>query len=215
MADKLGIYNLVMVLVHERHLASLSENREPRRVLDDVYDHAVKEALEEAQWNFMLRAIQTDASVTVTPQFGWKYAFNKPTDWLRTTMVSTVETFTPPLLDFDDETGFWYANFTPLFVKYQSNDPQYGLNLGAWTANFTKYVSYLLAEYACGRISGKADLLDGPSGISSRLKKARIKAKSNDAMDLGPREMPTGTWARSRRGFLRGTPAPGGTSFDD
>lgn len=215
MVDKLSVYNLTMVLIAERRLGSLSENREPRRVLDDLWDHVVQECLEEAQWNFMLRAIQTDASSTVTPAFGWNYAFNKPDDWLRTTIVSTVETFMPPLLDFNDETGFWYANFTPLFVKYQSNDPQYGLNLGAWTANFTKYVSYLLAEYACSRLAGKAELLEGPNGISSRLKKARIKAKSNDAMDIGPQEMPTGTWARSRRGFTRGVPAPGGTSFDD
>ena len=215
MTDKLTAYNLIAHHLRIRRFAALSAPVEARRVIDDFWDQTVQECLEEAQWNFMLRTIQEDASVDVVPAFGWKYAFPKPNDWLRTKLVSTVETFSPPLLDFTDETQYWYANFTPLFVKYQSKDPQYGLNLGAWTANFTNYVTLQLAEHACGKITGSSDLLAGPTGISRRLHNARMKAKSNDAMNEGPQEMPTGTWARSRRGFLRGTPMPGGTSFDD
>lgn len=215
MTDQLSLYNLALLHLGERRIASLNENREPRRVLDDLWPTVRQLCLEEAQWNFFLRTIQIDASGTLTPSFGWKYAFTIPTDWLRTKLVSTVETMTPPLLDFAEETGYWYANFTPLFVSYVSNDALYGQNLGAWTANFTAYVALQLAEYACHRIPGKTELLEGKNGISGRLNKARIKAKSNDAMDTGPREMPTGTWARSRRGFLRGAPLPGGTTFDD
>lgn len=215
MADKLSTYNLALAHLLERRLASLTENREPRRVLDDLWDQVVQECLEEGLWNFMLRAIQIDASSTVVPGFGWNYAFKIPVDWVRTTLVSTVETMTPPLLDFTEETGYWYANATPLFIKYQSKDTLYGLDLGAWTGNFTKYVSYQLAEYACGRVTGKTELLAGDQGITRRLHKAKLKAKSNDAMNEGPQEMPSGTWVRSRRGFLRGAPLPGGTSFDD
>lgn len=215
MTDKLKVYNLALFHLHERRLGSLTENREPRRVLDDIWDHVVQLCLEEAQWNFMLRAVQIDASSTVTPGFGWTYAFTIPDDWLRTTIVSSVETFSPPLLDFSEESGYWYSNITPLFVKYQSNDPLYGLDLGSWTACFTAYVAYQLAEYAAGKLTGKAELIEGANGISRRLKHARIKAKSNDAMNTGPQEMPTGTWVRSRRGFQRGVPMPGGDMFDD
>lgn len=215
MTDKLKVYNLALFHLHERRLASLTEAREPRRVLDDIWDHVVQLCLEEAQWNFMLRAVKIDASSTVTPGFGWTYAFAIPDDWLRTTIVSSDPTFSPPLLDFTEESGYWFADSTPLYVKYQSNDPLYGLDLGSWTANFTGYVAYQLAEYACGKLSGKDELLQGPAGITRRLKTARIKAKSNDAMNLGPREMPSGTWVNSRRGGVRGRPMPGGDMFDD
>jgi hypothetical protein len=213
--DKLTSYNLTMLHLGERRLATLAEPRDSRRVLDDLWDHVTALCLEEAQWNFMLRTVQIDASTTVTPAFGWNYAFKIPNDRVRTTLISTVETLTPPLLDFFEETGYWYANVTPLYVQYQSNDVIYGLNLGVWPATFTQYHALQLAEMACMRIPGKQELLEGKAGISERLRKARIKAKSNDAMNEGPREMPTGTWARSRRGFLRGAPLPGGTSFDD
>ncbi len=215
MADKLSSYNLALAHLGQRRLASLTEAVEQRRVLDDLWDQVTRQCLEEALWNFILRTVQIDASTTVIPAFGWKYAFKIPNDWLRTTLVSSVETLIPPLLDFYEESGYWYSNFTPLFVQYQSNDPLYGLNLGAWTANFTQYQSLQLAEIACIRITGKPEMLAGPNGITRRLRAAKVKAKSNDAMNEGPRELPTGTWARSRRGFLRGAPLPGGTSFDD
>jgi len=213
--DKLTVYNLIAHHLGVRRFAALTAPVEARRVIDDFWDTTVQTCLEEAQWNFMLRTIQQDASTNVVPGFGWKYAFPKPSDWVRTTMVSTVETFVPPLTDFVDETNYWFANFTPLFVQYQSDDPQYGLNLGAWTGNFTNYVALQVAENACNKVTGSTALLEGQKGISARLRTARIKAKSNDAMNEGPREMPTGTWARSRRGFLRGVPLPGGTQFDD
>lgn len=218
MTDKLTLYNMTLAHLRERRLGSLTENREPRRVLDDFYSQAVGDALEEGLWNFFIRTIRADASTTLVPAFGASYAVVIPPDWVRTVMLSQDENFKNPLLDYLEETGVWYVDVTPLFARYISNDPQYGTDLGSWTASFTKYVSLLLAEYTCGKITGSTDLLKGPDGISDRLKKARTKAKSNDAMNQPPGEMPMGTWARSRRGFLRGVPAPGGSgpgSFDD
>lgn len=215
MTDKLSVFNLALLHLRERRLASLTEQREPRRVLDDIFDQVQGECLAEGLWNFMLRAIEIDSSSTVSTQFGWKYAFKIPDDWIRTVLISTTETFNPPLLDYAEETGYWYADWTPIFVKYVSSDPLYGQNLGRWTANFTAYVALKLAEYGCGRITGSETLLNGPDGIVRRCYKAKIKAKSNDAMNQPPGQMPTGTWARSRRGFLRGLPMPGGTGFDD
>jgi hypothetical protein len=175
-------------------------------VLDDFYDQVVDECLAEALWNFIVRAVQIDASGTVEPQFGWNYAFAMPDDWVRTVMISTVETFTDPLLDYVEETGYWYADFTPIYARYVSSDVNYGRDLGRWSANFTAYASFKLAEYACGRVTGSTELLQGPDGLLKRGHKAKIKAKSNDAMNQPPGQMPAGTWARSRRGFLRGVP---------
>lgn len=215
MTDRLTVYNMALGHLRERRLGSLTENREPRRVLDDFWDQVVDEALAEGLWNFLIRAVEADPSTTIVPSFGWDYAFVTPPDWVRTVVVSSVETFNPPLLDYMEETGVWYSNVKPLYIRYVSNDPQYGRNLGGWTAYFTKYVSLLLAEYGCGRITGNTDLLKGPDGISNRLRSAKIKAKSNDAMNQPPGQTPTGTWARSRRGFLRGVTAPNGSAYDD
>lgn len=213
--DRLQIYNLALGHLGERRLATLAENREPRRVLDDLWDQTKNECLEEALWNFMIRASSIDASTSVVPSFGFSYAFRIPDDWVRTVMISTVETFAVPLLDYMEETGYWYANWTPIFVRFISNDAAYGNDLSRWTANFCKYMSYQLAQYGCKRITGADTMLQGPEGITKRLHKAKIKAKSNDAMNQPPGEMPAGTWVRSRRGAFRGIPLPGGSGYDD
>lgn len=214
-ASKLGLYNEALGHLMERKLASLSEAREPRRVLDDYWDRVVGHCLGRHFWKWGKRVIQIDASTTIVPAFGWTYAFAIPTDWIRTYVVSSVETFTPPLWDYAEETGYWYANFTPLFVSYISNDPQYGMNIGKWPDFFADYVALRLATQTCKRITAKPELLAGPDGLNKLEEKARLRSASVDAMNDPPGQPPTGTWARSRRGFLRGLPLPGGTGYDD
>lgn len=215
MADKLSIYNLALGHLGQRRIASLSEAREPRRVLDDFWNQVQGLCLEEAAWNWFLRVVQMDASQSVTPAFGFAYAFPLPTDWVRTKRVSTVETFNPPDFDYKEEPGYIYHNFTPLYLEYVSNNAEYGTNLGAWPATFTAWVAFKLAEYACFRITGSDRLLEGEKGIIKRGHRAKIKAKANDALNTPPGQPPSGTWVRSRRGFLRGVPLPGGTQYDD
>lgn len=184
-------------------------------MLDDYWDDVVAFCLMRRFWKFAKRDVEIDASTTVIPQFGWKYAFNLPTDWVRTYQVSTVETHVPPLWDYEEGSGFLFAHFTPLFVCYISNDSQFGMDLGSWPVTFTNYVELRLAAQACKRITGKDEFLRGEEGLLRMEKRAEVLAGSIDAMDDPPGQPPTGTWARSRRGFLRGTPLPGGTTYDD
>jgi hypothetical protein len=214
-ADQLSIYNLALGHLRERRVASLQEQREPVRVLNDFFPASTASCLERHFWKFGKRVVSIDASTTMIPSFGWKYAFNIPEDRVRNYLISTVETLILPLWDYAEEAGYLYANFTPIFLVYISNDAEYGMNLGAWTQSFTDYVALNLAVRACNRLSEKADLLAGPDGLIKREKQARLVAASMDAMNDPPGQMPTGTWSRSRRGFLRGTPLPGGTSYDD
>ena len=128
MTDKLTLYNLALAHLEERRIASLNEQREPRRVLDDFWSSVTGYCLERKIWNFMLRTVRIDASSTVTPAFGFKFAFTIPNDWVRTRWVSTTPELQPPLNDYREETGYWFADFTPLFITYTSSDPLYGMN---------------------------------------------------------------------------------------
>src|SRR5438270_251157 len=76
------------MLCGERFLASLTEEREPRRLLDQAWaSNAVRACLEMGQWNFAMRTIQIDYDSGVEPGFGYNRAFPKPTDWVNTTGV--------------------------------------------------------------------------------------------------------------------------------
>lgn len=199
MTDRLTVYNMALGHLAERKLGSLSEAREPRRVLDDYWDQEVLYCLERKLWNFVYRTVQMDPSSTIVPGFGFNYAFAIPKDWVRTRLLSASETLTPPLLQMKEENGLWFTNVTPIFVQYNSKDPLYGMDLGKWPASFTDYVSLRLARQACKRITGKADFLDGPQGLIRQEQKACTVAAANCAMNDPIGFAPRGRWVSSRR----------------
>jgi hypothetical protein len=124
---RLQLYNQALRICGERRLASLTENREPRHLLDQVWaEGGVDDVLEQGQWNFAMRAVQIDSDPSVDPAFGLAYGFTKPTDWIRTAGFCSDERFSTPLLEYKDEAGYWYADITPIYVRYVSNDSGFG-----------------------------------------------------------------------------------------
>src|ERR1700719_3233868 len=103
MTSQLFIYNKALGYLGERRLATLADPREPRRVLDDYWSDALQYTLIQGLWEFAMRTVQIDASATVIPAFGWNFAFNYPTDWIRTRVVSTSPQMDTPLLQMLDQ----------------------------------------------------------------------------------------------------------------
>jgi hypothetical protein len=209
MTDKLTLYNEALGHLKERRLSVLTENREARRVLDDFWNTVPLYCLEQGLFRFSKRVVQIDTSTTTVPAFGYNNAFTVPDDWMRTVVISTSPDLDPPLLQYAEETGYWYANATPLYVSYISSDPLYGMNLGAWPQSFADYVALRLARMACKRITGSDDLLKGREGLINIEDKARRVTKANDAMNDPPGMPPVPFWARARRGAF----GPGGLWF--
>ncbi len=209
-ASRLGIYNKALRFLEERKLVSLTENRESRRYLDDEFDDNNHYCLGQGYWNHAIRMVMLDADTTEIPNFGPAYAFRKPADCDHTFQISDNEGFNPLLRGFTDQNGFWFANITPIYVKYVSNSPDYGLNLGMWAQSFTEYVAARLAFLCAPRL--KQDL-NKVAAIEKQMKRAKAEALSTDAQDNPPGEVPYGTWVMSRapRGSIRavGAPFPG------
>lgn len=206
MTEKLTIYNGALAHLEQRKLASLSEGREPKRVLDDLWDKEVAWCLERHFWNFAYRSIELQYSASVTPTFGYAYAFQKPSDCIRTRKLSTSPTFLPPLLRFAEEAGFWYADEATLYIQFNSNHAQYGMDLGKWPASFADFVEHRLARKGCKRITGSDDLLQGAHGLIKQEEKARRNAAAICAMNEPVGFAPRGSWVNSRTGFGIGRP---------
>ena len=196
MADQLTLYNSALGHLKERALASLSENREPRRVLDAYWQDAVNYCLGQGLWLFAKRTIEATPSTTLLPAFGWVYAFEIPNDWIRTMEMSADNLFTVPLDLVVEETGVWYSNNQPLYVRYVSSHPSYGWNLGLWPETFSEYVAVRLAVKACKRLTRDDTLFES---LKKEEKSYRIDARAKDAMNEAVGHRPTGTWVRSRR----------------
>lgn len=196
MASKLALYQAACIEVGEALLSGLTEEREIRRVLDQVYDSVLAECSEAGQWNFAERTVQIDYDASVTVVFGYAYAFSKPTDWIRTTGLGSSEFIDDaPLQRYvDDQTG-WYADITPIFVRYVSNDVLYGLNLGAWPQSYTRYVELALADRICERVTQNASK---KQYLEKQVKIAKRNALNKDAMRDASRMQRPGSFVRSR-----------------
>lgn len=206
MTDRLSIYNEALLICGERFLASLTEEREPRRLLDHVWDTGgVRHCLEKGQWRFAIRTVMVDSDPDISPAFGYRFGFSKPTDWVITSAVTTDEYFNTPLTQYVDEGANWFADIDPIYVKYVSDDDEFGMDLNAWPESFMLYVS---AHFA-GRIIMKLTTdstrrqeilgpnLDGNGGLlESRLKTALNK----DAMSQPTAFFPQGSWTIARQG---------------
>ena len=198
---QLGLYNEALRILGERRLASLTENREPRRVLDDIWNDGARDyCLEQGMWNFAMRAVQIDKSTT-EPAFGYANAFDKPSDHIRTAGVAEDEFFNVPLTRVLEEVGFWFADIDPIYVRYISNDSNYGFDMNRWPATFGKYVAAYLASEAALTLTQSMD----KKRMAMALAAERLTdARSKDAMADATAFMPQGNWTASRnRGSRR------------
>lgn len=198
MATKLSLYQGACLAMEERKLLNLTEQRESRRNLDTVWDrNVVKTCLQAGLWNFARRTAQLDYSSDVEPPFGYRRAFDKPVDWVRTLAICEDEFFKTPHLRYSDESGFIFSDLDTLYAGWVSDDTSYGGNLGKWPENFTRYVELYLAQQVAPRTTGSKEVRDR---IDKELVKTLAQAKSTDAMDEATTFMPPGTWTLNRRG---------------
>lgn len=202
--DRLKIYNGALLLCGEMQLRTLAEEREPRRLLDLVWnDGGVRFCLEQAQWHFAMRASRLDYNPSVDPDWGYQKAFDKPTDWVATSGVFQDEYMRSPLTSYADEVSYWFADVDEIYVKYVSDDVTYGMDFAKWPATFTEYVKAYFAGKIVHKLPGAAariEFLLGPAGREDRghVNRSLLIAKNKAAMSQ-PATFPSrGTWAQAR-----------------
>lgn len=198
MATQLQIYNLALNLLKETKLADLTEAREARYVLDDWWSQTRQWMLEAGFWKFALRSASITQDTLIVPEFGPPLAHNKPDDWVKTYAVSASERFDPLLESWLEEIGNIFCDVTPIYIRYVSNDANYGLDMTKWTARFVQAFAARLAANVCGKVSGSSE------GLKDKLDKeadtALSIALSFEAMREPNRRPSEGRWNQARRG---------------
>lgn len=206
---KLGLYNKALQMAGERTLSSVSEDVEARRLLDVVYDNGgVDECISEGQWNFAMRSVKIDYDPAIEPDFGFRRAFTKPADHILTSAFCSDEFFRVPEREYVDEQDFWYAELDEVYVRYISNDSEFGGDKGGWPAMFTKFVAAHFASEIILKLTGdpvKLKLFVNPDNPKKSLRgRALLDAKSRNAMGNPSQKIAQGNWSSSRlRGWNR------------
>jgi len=195
--DKLGIYNEALRLTGGRRLASLTEDRAPRRELDSIWaTHAYDTWLEMADWKFALNFVKIQVNPSIDISFGYANAFDQPSDLVRVSGVWGDEYHKSPLTEYRDEAGKFYADIDEIYVSYVSNSASFGGNVGAWPNSFANYVAAFMADQMAPQFKN-----DNAAGeISKELKARKTNAMSKDAQKSPSKQMPQGSWSGSRGG---------------
>lgn len=203
--DRLSLYNGALRECQERKLGSLSENREPRRLLDDIWADGqgmVAYVLQQRQWRFGRRTVMLEPETAVEPEFGWAHAFARPVDCRRICKVCQDERLDVPLLRYDVDGAFWYADIEPVYIQYVSDDVDYGGDMSVWPPNFVLWVETHMASLIAARLTGsKANRNDLLKLADMRLR----KAGNTDAMESPTTFPPTGSFVRARMRGARGS----------
>lgn len=186
-AQKLSIYNGALTFIGERTLSALTDSVESRRLLDIIWDRGgVNEVLEKGQWKFATRPSALDYSTTVTPAYGYQYAFEKPTDYLRLCAMCSDEYYNLPLLAYMEAGGFWFSDVDIIYIKYVSNDGSYGTDFSLWPPSFKKCIESYFGSEIVGKLTQSETKEDAKK---KEFKKMLIEAESIDAM-AGPTVFP-------------------------
>ncbi len=194
-ASVLGTYNKALRHLEERPLLSLTEKREPRYLLDAEWSDAVATVLQSGYWKFGMRMVLANPDTTSSLNFGRKYSYLKPSDWVRTYQVSPDDRFYRLDREYIDGNGSWFSDLPYFYVRYVSNDPNFGMNMSLWGQAFTEYLGGYLAWCICPRIK---QALDKKQDIEKTLKRLKAEAMAIDAMDAPPGKIPWGSWVTSR-----------------
>lgn len=196
MASKLEIFNTALRYCREQSIASLTEDRKPRHLLDDVWDSGgLDRCLEQANWKFATRTQKLDYDTSIEPEFGYSRAFQVPSDWVVTSGVCADEYFDVPLTRYAHEAGYWYADIEIIYVKFVSNHVDYGNNIGDWPRTFADFVAAHFANEIVDRLTSDQATIDS---VEKRLEKNRLDSMNKDAKNQ-PQQFPApGNWVSSR-----------------
>jgi len=147
--------------------------------------------------------IKAVADTGVTPEFGYKKVFAKPSDWVNTVSVSEDEYYSIPLINYVDDDVYWSSDNSPIYIRYVSDDTGKGMDLARWTPLFRRYVELELAVRCSPRLTQSKTL---KADLKEERDTARKNARAKDAMnEAQPKFAPPGRWTTSRGGrFSRG-----------
>lgn len=206
MATQLSVYNGALAELKEPGLVTLSDSRSARRELDRHWDAALEHMIEQGLWKFAKREVLLSPLADDVVGFGYNYSFTRPTDYVRIIAISANERFEPTLEEFEeysDESGDYFRAYTSaIYLKYVSNDDDWGKKESKWTPAFVRALEFELALRAGPKISRlmRDDKLD----LKKDARRALMDAQTKDAFNQPAKRLPVGRLIQTRGNPSRG-----------
>ncbi len=204
---KLQLYKRACILMEQTPISALTDAVESRRRLDDHYDDALAWLMEQGFWRCGMRTVEITQNEAVSPAFAFEFAHDMPSDFVKKYVISASEFLDPPLDEqsagnaYLIEGGYLWANVTPVYMRYLSNDSSYGLDLTRWTEGMANAVAHELAARAAPFVTGSKELANELHDDALAL---AGRAGTFDAMQQTTQATREGRWTKNRFASNRG-----------
>jgi hypothetical protein len=184
--DQVAICNLALIKVGSFRISSIDEDTKPAILLKAIYEQKRDTMLRAHRWNFATKR-STLAPNATTPDFGFDYQYDLPSDCLRVLEPDSEE------IDFlieGDRQLLCDETTLNLVYIYRNTDET------SWDSLFQEAFASSLAADVCYALTQSAALAD------LRIKEAAAKladARSIDGAEGSTRQIEIVTWTNARR----------------
>lgn len=193
-APWIKIYNdaLAIMGLASQKITSGDTDSMVRSVMDVSVDAGlVEDILEDTGWHWANTTQKVEYNPSVTPSWGYRYAFDIPNDMQRFDGIWYDEYLSNPLKRYQHESDVIYADVTEIYIKYVSSD--FLTNPASWPYKFRRLVAAKLAMDSAPSVPG-ADVNLARQTYQER----ENEAKASDAQQSPPRILGRGQWLRAR-----------------
>lgn len=198
---KIKVYNSALRYLGAPRLhpsAGLSENRQDRLEIDQVYDDSLIEMLEKAIWYFAIKTVRMDADPEIESQFGRQYAYAQPDDMVDHGLhqISSDERGHNEIT-WQPANGLYLCDEATIYMAYVSNAETHGRNLGLMSQHFVEAWACMIAlKIGMPTTASRGDRND----LIALSNRQLDLAKTREAVNLPVKHAPMGSWNAARGG---------------
>ena len=151
--SKIQLYDNALLLLGQRKLTGLTEEREPRYLLDDAYDlDATAYCLEVTRPSFASKTVKLDnPAVSAVHDLDSVHAL--PADFITIVRVYSDAKLDQPISRYFIEANTLVCEYDTVYLRYTSDDHVAAFT--DWSPSFTRVVSAYLAREICIKVNPK------------------------------------------------------------
>lgn len=151
--SKVQLYDNALLLLGQRKLTGLTEDREPRYLLDDAYDlDATAYCLEVTRPSFASKTAKLD-SPTTSAIHDLDSVHTLPDDFITIVGVYSDAKLDQPISRYLIEANTLVCEYDTVYLRYTSDDHVDAFT--DWSPSFTRVVSAYLAREICIKVNPK------------------------------------------------------------
>lgn len=202
MASDVQIANYALTKLGASPILALTDDNVQGRTLNRIFTLVRDAELRRGRWNFAIKRT-TLLALVAEPEWSYSLQYPLPVDFL--SLVQVNDTYIRP---FSKQKTLWQVEngaivtdlIAPLKVRYVYRVT----NSALFDPLFVEAFACKLAFEACEAITNSAQK---KQALGEAYKEAMMEARSADAIENPPDELPWGSWLESREGYDYGLSA--------